>query len=154
MCQSTFHWACPHKSEQVKLTEDHANDQVEECNITLYTKESPTAAEIFVTRQRQKLCECFGLAIIDTACTWTVCGQQWLHSYITGLSERELNEVKKTETYSHRPFRFGDGEVIHSTKKFKIPAKNGETECHLETDVVPADIPLLLSKASMKQGQY
>ncbi len=51
VCQSTFHWAkdCPYKSEQVKLTEDCANDQVEECSITLYTKESPTAAEIFVT---------------------------------------------------------------------------------------------------------
>ncbi len=77
-----------------------------------------------------------------------MCGQQWLDSYITELSERELNEVKKTETHSHRPFRFGDGKVIHSTKKLKIPAKIG----NIETDVVPADSPLLLSKASMKRA--
>lgn len=77
-----------------------------------------------------------------------MCGQQWQDSYITELSERELNEVKKTETHSHRPFRFGDGKVIHSTKKLKIPAKIG----NIETDVVPADSPLLLSKASMKRA--
>lgn len=100
---------------------------------------------------QQKSLWCFGSAVIDTACARTVCGQQ-LDSYITGLSERELNEVKKTETHSHRPFRFGDGKVIYSTKKLKILATTGVTECHIETDVVPADIPLLLSKATMKRA--
>ena len=49
VCQSTFHWAkdCPHRGEQVKLTEESNTQEVEECNITLYTKESPTEAEIW-----------------------------------------------------------------------------------------------------------
>lgn len=35
----------------------------------------------------------------------------------------------------------------------KIPAKIGETECHIETEtVVPDEISLLLSKASMKRA--
>lgn len=65
-----------------KLTEDSADDQIEECNITLYTKVSLTASEILMT-------ECFGSAVIDTECTRTVWGQQCLDSYITELNERE-----------------------------------------------------------------
>lgn len=147
VCQSTFHWAkdCPHRGEQVKLTEDCKTDDVEECNITLYTKESPTEAEIFMT-------ECFGSAIIDTACTRTVCGQEWLNSYIDELSQDEKKNLRKTETHSHRPFKFGDGKVVYSSRKLKIPAKIGQTKCHIETEVVPAKIPLLLSKASMKRA--
>ena len=156
VCQSTFHWAkdCPHKSEHVKLTEETEDNTnaVEECNITLYAKEptsgakiSPTAAEIFMT-------ECFGSAIIDTACTRTVCGQGWLDGYITKLSQKEKNDLRKNEKHSHRPFKFGDGKVVYSTKNLKIPATIGQTKCHIETEVVPADVPLLLSKASMKRA--
>lgn len=48
ICQSTFHWAkdCPHrKNVQVRLTEDV---NVEECNITLFTKASKSDSEIFL----------------------------------------------------------------------------------------------------------
>ncbi|XP_071317640.1 CD166 antigen homolog A isoform X1 [Trachinotus anak] len=96
--------------------------------------------------------ESFGAAIIDTACTRTVCGQEWLDDYVTGLSQSKLNVLIKTEEPSCRPFRFGDGKVVYSTKRLKIPAKIGQTSCHIETHVVPANIPLLLSKASMKRA--
>ncbi len=147
VCRSTFHRAkdCPHRSEQVKLTEESNTNEFEEWNITLYTKDSPTEAEIFMT-------ECFGSAIIDTACTRPVCGQEWLDDYVTGLSQNKLNDLIKTEEPSCRSFRFGDGKVVYSTKKLKIPAKIGQTSCHIETDVVPTNIPLLLSKASMKRA--
>lgn len=146
ICQSTFHWAkdCPHREENVKITEDKTGE-VEECNITLYTKESPTDAEIFMT-------ECFGSAIIDTACTRTVCGQEWLDNYCTVIKKDTVKAMKKTEIQSHRPFRFGDGKVIYSVKRLKIPAKIGHTKCNIETEVVPANIPLLLSKASLKRA--
>lgn len=44
--QSTFQWVknCPHKGEQVKLTD---TDKAEGYNLTLYTKESPTEAEYY-----------------------------------------------------------------------------------------------------------
>lgn len=143
VCQSTFHWVkdCPHKGESVKITEEKSD--VEECNITLYTKESPTDAEIFMT-------ECFGSAIIDTACTRTVCGQSWLDKYTSVLGKKRADSLKETE--SHRPFKFGDGKVVYSVKSVKIPAKIGNTKCNIETEVVPANIPLLLSKTSLKRA--
>lgn len=43
ICQSTYHWAkdCPNKKEHVRLTKDEGlKDEVEECNITLFSNES------------------------------------------------------------------------------------------------------------------
>ncbi|KAI7800935.1 hypothetical protein IRJ41_015697 [Triplophysa rosa] len=145
ICQSTFYWAkvCPHKrTEQVKITED-AN--VEECNITLFTKASMSDAEIFMT-------ESLGSAIIDTACTRTVCGEKWLENYVDGLTQDQLKQLMQTETPSCRPFRLGDGNLVYATRNVKLPAKIGLTKCQIETEVVKADIPLLLSKTSLKKA--
>ena len=143
ICQSTFHWAkdCPHrKNEDVRITEDV---NVEECNITLFTKASMSDSEIF-------LAESLGSAIIDTACTRTVCGEKWLENYIKELSQDGVNKMLKTEIL--KPFRFGDGTVVYSTRKVKLPAKIGQTKCCVEAKVVPVDIPLLLSKTSLKRA--
>lgn len=143
ICQSTYHWAkdCPHRRNEVKLAED---ENVEECNITLFTKVM-TDSEIFLT-------ESLGSAIIDTACTRTVCGEKWLDSYMKDLSQSQINKLMQTESSSCRPFRFGDGQVVHSNRKVKLPAKIGPTKCHIETEVVPVDIPLLLSKMALKRA--
>lgn len=81
--------------------------------------------------------------MIDTACTRTVCGGKWLEDYTSGLPQSEL--LKVDDKQSARPFRFGDGKVVYSTRKVTIPAKN-------LTEDVPADIPMLLSKASLKRA--
>ena len=70
--------------------------------------------------------------------------------YVQGLDESEIQRVINME--SSKPFKFGDGKVVHSIKKVKIPAKLGKAKCCIETEVVPCDIPLLLSKASLKRA--
>ncbi|KAI4873784.1 hypothetical protein NFI96_002219, partial [Prochilodus magdalenae] len=144
ICQSTYHWAkdCPHKNEQAKLTENvesHTED-TDECHITLLSKETLSETEIFMV-------EALGSAVIDTACTRTVCGEKWLDNYVDGLKQSELEIQTSTKA-----FRFGDGRLVYSTKRVKIPAVIGQTECHIETEVVPVDIPLLLSKTSLKRA--
>ncbi|XP_029629926.1 uncharacterized protein LOC115207015 [Salmo trutta] len=145
VCQSTYHWVkdCPHKNEQVKLTEENVNTDIEQCNITLFSNESASDTEIFIV-------ESLGSAVIDTACTRTVCGAKWLDSYVSELNMKEVQNM--IDTPSNRAFKFGDGRIVHSTKRVKIPAKIGQTKCHIETEVVPTDIPLLLSKASLKKA--
>ncbi len=41
---------------------------------------------------------------------------------------------------------------MHSTRNVKLPAKIGLTKCLIETEVVKVDIPLLLSKMSLKKA--
>ena len=140
ICQSVFHWAkdCPDRNNAVKFTECEA-ETVEDCNVTLFTKEQPSANEIFVM-------ESSGSAVIDTACTRTVCGNKWFKKFA-----EEANEVIRTER-SNKSFRFGDGKVVHSFSCATLPAKIGNTYCNIDTEIVEADIPLLLSKSSLKKA--
>lgn len=78
-----------------------------------------------------------------------MCGEKWLEDYTRRLPQSELHKIVGEK--SARPFRFGDGEVVHSTRKVTLPAKIGQTRCKTETEVVPADIPMLLSKTSLKR---
>ena len=147
VCQSAYQWAkdCPHKNEQAKCTEDveRLPQNVDECNITLFSKDLLSDSEIFMV-------EALGSAVLDTACTRTVCGEKWLDHYVSGLRQSELAKLETKE--SARAFRFGDGRLVRSTKSVKIPAVIGRTKCHIDTKVVPVDIPLLLSKASLKRA--
>ncbi len=147
ICQSTCHWAkaCPHKDEieDVKLAEGRDEHLVEEnCNITLLTKEI-AHNEILMT-------ESFGCAVIDTACTSSVCGKKWYDQYIDSLSPDERNSVSTQE--SKKIFRFGDGGPVTPLYASTIPAKIGNTSCSINLEVVNADIPLLLSKDAMKRA--
>ena len=87
ICQSVFHWAndCQHRLDPaaVRVTEDACTKE-EECNLTLFTKHKQHN-EIFMT-------ESFGCAVIDTACTHTVCGQNWLDNYTDNLDKEENHD--------------------------------------------------------------
>lgn len=155
VCRSVYHWAkrCPDnpRPEAVKMTECQGNDNTtqheavtESCNITLFTKESPSTNEILVM-------ESLGAAVIDTACTKTVCGENWLRSYEEALNSDQKQKVTKSQ--SDKRFRFGDGNVVTSRQKVTIPAKIGKMKCNIEAEVVKADIPLLLSKESLKRAE-
>ena len=90
-----------------------------------------------------------GYAILDSGCTNTVCGEEWLQNFIDNLSfdERE----KMVISHSDQKFTFGDGRSITSKKKVNIPCWLGGKRGTLTTDVVDNNIPLLLSRRSMKR---
>lgn len=142
ICQSVYHWAkdCPEKKASVNMTECGV-ETVENCNLTLFTKEQPSANEIFVL-------ESSGSAIIDTACTRTVCGEKWFKQFMEQTSKKNVPTFE-----SNRAFKFGDGKVVHSFKRATIPAVIGNTHCKIDTEIVKADIPLLLSKSSLKKAE-
>lgn len=73
--------------------------------------------EVFMT-------ESLGSAIIDTACTRTVCGEKWLENYIDDLTQDQVNQLMQTENHSCRPFRFGNGSLVYS-----INEKKSEISC-------------------------
>ena len=94
--------------------------------------------------------ECFGKALLDSACTKTVCGETWMKVYLDTLDE---NDMKLVETlHSDSKFRFGDGIEVKSTKLMKIPATIGKKKVMINTDVVRNDIPLLMSRSAMKRS--
>ena len=97
----------------------------------------------------QLRCEAQNCAVLDCACTSTVCGRQWLNRYLESLSVEDYAKVKQTAGV--RVFKFGGGEKLTSVGCFKIPANIADNEVIINTDVVDSDIPVLLSKNAMKK---
>ena len=87
-------------------------------------------------------------AILDSACSSTVCGKKWLDGYIDSLDQSDKRYIK--QTVSRRMFVFGGGNQLRSDAEFCLPAEIAGKEVRIKTDVVQSDIPLLLSRNTMK----
>lgn len=84
--------------------------------------------------------DCYGHALLDSGCSTTVCGEMWLSNYYDSLSD-------------YATFTFADGVSVKSIKKINLPYYIRDMRAMIEVDVVSCNIPLLLSKYSMKKGK-
>ena len=136
ICKSIYHWAnsCPNK----------VKDMVEDVNITLFTEE---LHECYITKF---VGETFNCAVLDSGCSKNVCGESWLNYYLETLTQSDHSKVKFED--SSNSFRFGDGNSLKSSKRVTFPAKIGEKNIMIKTDVIASDLPLLLSKEAMKKA--
>ena len=89
-------------------------------------------------------------AVIDTGCPHTVAGSTWFQSYITTLSHKDKSSIKVLK--SQNKFRFGDGVLYPSIHCVIIPIYIGSSRHTLRVDVVTCNIPLLLSRETLKRG--
>ena len=85
------------------------------------------------------------MGVIDSGCTKTVAGENWLNDYVQTLSDNEASRIQYCE--SNALFRFGDAEPVSSQKKALLPMKMGGKDVLLSTEIVSSDVPLLISKA-------
>ena len=129
ICESIFHWApnCPDKGKRAKNVD-----------IQLFTVQLFTFASEKLNR-----------ALLDSGCSKTVCGENWLKCYMDTLPEDA--DVNRTTSDNH--FKFGDGNVFPSKGQVNIPANIGKKAVHILTDIVDCEIPLLFSKRSMKSAK-
>ena len=136
ICESINHLApkCPDRN--------YSNDTY---NITLY--QSNLNSENCFKRFTG---ESFGAAVLDSGASKTVCGKTWIKCYTDSLNEKEKGLIKSYD--SENIFKFGDGRKVKSLQKVIIPAKIGTEKVMIETDVVNEEIPLLLSKDTMKKA--
>ena len=77
-------------------------------------------------------------AVLDSACTSTVCGRRWYDSYVGSMSEEDRNSVKPLP--ANKVFKFGGGEKLSSIMKVKLLCMMAGKEVMIETDVVESDI--------------
>ena len=94
-------------------------------------------------KQQDLVSECRGYSILDSGCPNTVCGENWMTSYIETLSVEDCKSVEIE--VSEKSYTFGDGNNIKANRKMKIPVWIGGIRGTLSTDVVDSNIPLLLS---------
>ena len=59
-------------------------------------------------------------AVLDSACSSTVCGDSWINNYIQSLDTDDRQKVKQTE--GQRIFKFGGGTCLKSKGEYSLPA--------------------------------
>ena len=90
------------------------------------------------------------MALVDTGCASTVCGRLWFDCYLESLSCSDVRSVKYNK--SDTKFKFGDGNIVQSSRKAVIPIHLNSSKATIEVDIIEKDIPLLLSKQSLQRG--
>lgn len=127
----------------------------EECHFT-DSSEDDFEIERFVlfTADKEEMSkftsEAINCAALDTCCTSTVAGEKWMKAYLNGLPPEMRCKVKGPMT-GKKCFQFGNQGVLRSQGKYVIPAVVAGQEINIQVDVIPSDIPMLLSKEEMKK---
>ena len=123
-----------------------AADGFEEAHMTVHITLFSGVAD---ARRNLLLIETLGKAILDSACTKTVAGCEWLEEFLATLSQEEMQCV--VEKKSEASYLFGDGAENKSSKCITIPVWIDNVAQNIDVEVVKNKIPLLLSKATMKK---
>ena len=89
--------------------------------------------------------------MLDSGCYYTVCGQFWIDCYLDSLSSKDKKDVEHLT--SSKSYRFGAGDKIIAKQRLAIPVYIGDEKVKIVTDVVDANIPLLLSKSSLQRAE-
>ena len=126
---------------QFKLGDDHTSSDGEATLFCGYT----------ASKLQELTQECDGYAILDSGCSNTVCGEEWLRLFIERLSDEERQRMIIEP--SEQTFTFGNGSAAASLRKVTMPCWMGGRPGMLSTDVIESNIPLLLSKRSMKKNK-
>ena len=153
ICKSIYHWAnkCPHKSSN-KVSSDNS--------ICENTSDNPTLFSHYVMCQSEVKCfdgvfhlltETWNSAILDSGATKTVAGRTWFENFCKCLPDEERIKIKYSKSTSN--FRFGDGERVQSDQNVIIPCTIGKKNVDVSVDIIDKDIPLLLSRESMKKAK-
>ena len=146
LCNSEFHYArnCPSPKNFYKR--EPKDEDMDKVHFNMFvgctTNESNNRLSDLVNESK-------GYAILDSGCTNTVCGEEWLQNFIDNLSFEDREKMVISQ--SDQKFTFGDGRSIRSKRKVNIPCWLGGKRGTLTTDVVDSNIPLLLSRRSMKR---
>ena len=133
VCGSIYHWRkqCPDSYENKTKPKD-------ESQIALFGECMDTL-----------IGETLSMAVIDSGCAKTVCGQVWLDCYSQFLSNEDQQSVR--EEKSETSFGFGNGKVLKSIKCVTLPTFFANKTVLLSTEIIENDIPLLLRKDAMKK---
>ena len=116
------------------------NESFQETYITLLVTDESNA-ECLLNNQPELgslVFDTLACAVIDSGCTKTVVGRNWLNHYIATLDDslKQLIVTEKCQT----PFRFGDGKETISKERIKIPGCIGKSKIFIDTNVVDCEI--------------
>jgi len=139
ICGSIFHFAgkngenCPESYENLQNVYQTDFDEALKCEVL---------QEIYAVGDSSDEC------LLDSCCTFNVMGQPWKDKFFDNFSQADLKEVKVEKTSTR--YRFGGEAPILANERVIFPCYILGERTTLTADVVPRDVPFLMSKAEMK----
>ena len=136
ICQNIYHMAqnCPEKYGTLNTQE-----------VVLYQSDFDHPEQL-----KTLVSESWNSAVLDSHANNKVAGEVWYNCYITNLNKNEKQKIKH-HTLGNT-YRFVDGKLFPALQNVDIPISLGSRNLMLNTDIVASDIPLLLSRKSMKKA--
>ena len=111
---------------------------------------------VMVTNTEIELCllvdEAGERAVVDSACSKTVAGRKFIVAYIKKFPTHLRTKIKEV-TPSNTVFQFGGGECRISQGKVGLPAMIGSVKTTIVTEMVDAEIPILLGANSLETSK-
>ena len=156
-CDETDHLAryCTNSNSNTNNIVMKEEDKAEEAHMVITLMEVNESTDSDESEESDVyetfLCESDSTAILDTACTRTVCGEAWLALYLDTLTEEELSSVEYSDT--SRKYKFGAGDPVEATQAVTFPCSIAGVNVKLKSNIVSSRVPLLLSKESMKKAK-
>lgn len=143
ICGSKMHWAkqCPHAYERQPSTVMYGENDIDEYD---YEEEEVHITLLAMDDNREKkmdtlLGETIGSVLLDSGCSKTVCGKQWLLHYLDTLDDIERKSIK--EEPSKSVYRFGDGKRMTADRCISLPCVLADRKVLIRTDVVDGIYP-------------
>jgi transposase InsO family protein len=157
VCGSKYHWKnnCPEIQYNVESKKDgnYKNTNIVGVCESIEKEEEINLYNVLQTSGDELdglIGETIGMAVVDSGCSKTVAGKQWFELFKDTMEEEELKKL--TIEPSQQLFKFGEGKSVKSEGKVKLPALIGSKNVTIETEIIKANIPMLLSKESMKSA--
>ena len=101
------------------------------------------------SQSSQLLREALGKGVLDSGCSKTCAGNDWLTQFVSTLNEKLRAMI--SEKVSNSVFRFGDGAETKSMKLVSVPIYFMDMLFIMDIEIVKYNIPLLISNAAMRQ---
>ena len=136
-CGSTYHWVkdCPEQHpESAKVTSTQSTD------------DEPV---VYAEFDEALVLESLGMAILDTGCTATVCGLNWMKFFEEMMLSEDRSQIRKMP--SSKIICFGDNAKYPSLYSLVVPVYINNQRISLGIEVVDTEVPLLLSKSTLSK---
>ena len=136
------------KSEEKSIEDEIGHEGEIEIDI-------PIEEVVFVEKNETELCclieEAGCRGVLDSACSKSVAGVQWIDNYLQNFSESFVGKLELCP--STKIYQFGGGEKRKSKGCIKLPTVIGDKLVHLWLEIVEAAIPLLIGSNSMETAE-
>ena len=116
------------------------------------TKEEDCTEEVVLYQSdfellKNLVSETWNTAVSDSDTTNTVADKIW---YMNSLNSEEKSKIQ--HQVGTKVYQFGDGNLAQAVENVVLKKAMGSKHFMLHTDIVPSEIPLLLSRKSMKRA--